>query len=165
MIQYVSTSCCAHHSVLLFVTIQHYYNIIDYMSYAVLSIPVTCSETGSLCLPLPFTHFASPPPPTPASIGLWTFWTHSWSRFFQRNSSKVRWFGSPGGKCVAGHLGSWIWKLRKGLPFQHVATLKCHCTLWNSCPSITKFLPNNAACFWNSSSSLMEILPYYTLYL
>ena len=51
------------------VTIQHYYNIIGYISYAVPFIPMTSSfHNRSLYLPLPFIHFFLPPPPSHLAI-------------------------------------------------------------------------------------------------
>lgn len=48
-----------------------------------------------------------------------------------------------------GHLICWSWKVRKELPFQHVASLKCS---------------DDAECFWNSSSLSVEVLACYTSY-
>ena len=47
------------------VTIQNYYNIIDYIPYAVLFIPVIILLTGNLYLLIPLPIFTHPPTPTP----------------------------------------------------------------------------------------------------
>lgn len=142
------------------ITIQHNYNITDNILCALPFIPVPYLFHDREPVSPTSLHFAYPQTPT---VCLWTFWTKSCSEVFQRSSGKVRWWaGSPVRTWVAGHLVGWSWKVRKELPFQHVASLRGNLVLWNSF-SFCIVVPDDAGYFWNSSSSLMGILPYYTL--